>query len=336
MGTLYIDRKDVEIRSDGGAIAFYTNGKRDGGVPIKPFKRVVICGKVTIDSTVLHRLADANISVLLLSGKSLRFRGILHGRLHNNGLLRLRQYEKALSEFSVEWSVKLVKEKIAAALEFLRDVLERRSDCRSELLRVSTTLEGVIESLDETPLCGKERLRGLEGGAAAAFFSAYTVIFPPSLGFNKRNRRPPTDPVNAILSLTYTLLHWEIVREIEVIGLDPTIGFYHDFDYGRESLACDLIEPLRPLADRWIWKLFRERNFTVRDFSEGDERPGCYLKKGGRKKFYLLYEQWAGDMRGTIRESVRELARIIADKGVVKGAKIEGAKIDANTLSERE
>jgi len=315
VGTLYIDRKEVEIRSDGGAIAFYTNGRREGSAPIKPFKRVVICGKVTIDSTVLHRLADANISVLFLSGKSLKFRGSFHGRLHNNGLLRLRQYEKALSPFSIEWSVALVGEKVRAALALLLDAAEARTDCRREMLKGAAVLEGVLKSLEESPQCKKERLRGLEGGGAAAYFGAYTTLFPPSLGFSKREKRPPTDPVNAILSLTYTLLHWEVVREIEVIGLDPTVGFYHDFDYGRESLACDLIEPLRPLADRWVWKLFRERYFTARDFSEGEERPGCYLKKGGRKEFYLLYEQWAGDMRAMIKADVRGLARIVAGNG---------------------
>lgn len=319
MGTLYIDRKDVEIRSDGGAIAFYTNGRREGVAPIKPFKRVVICGKVTIDSTVLHKLADANISVLFLSGKSLRFRGALHGKLHKNGLLRLRQYEKALTGFPLEWSVILVRGKVTAALELLLEAGDARPDRRREMLKGVGVLEGVLESLDESPRCAKDRLRGLEGGAAAAYFSAYTSLFPPSLEFSGRKRRPPTDPVNAILSLTYTLLHWEVVREIEVIGLDPTIGFYHDFDYGRESLACDLIEPLRPLADRWIWKLFRERYFTARDFSEGDERPGCYLKKGGRKEFYLLYEQWVGDMRSMIRENVRGLARIVGGSGDGEG-----------------
>ena len=152
-----------------------------------------------------------------------------------------------------------------------------------------------------------ERLRGLEGGAASAYFSAYTSLFPGSLGFSKRKRRPPTDPVNALLSLTYTLLHWEAVREIELTGLDPIIGFYHDFEYGRESLACDLIEPLRPHADRWIWELFRNRVFTARDFTQGKERPGCYLKKGGRKRFYPLYEEWAKEARRRLIDDLRDL-----------------------------
>ena len=102
-----------------------------------------------------------------------------------------------------------------------------------------------------------------------------------------------------------------MVREIEVIGLDPTIGFYHQFEYGRESLACDLVEIYRPEVDRFVWGIFREREFTERDFSYDNERPGCYLKKGGKQRFYPLYEEWAKEMRPQFVETVRNLARKI-------------------------
>jgi CRISPR-associated protein Cas1 len=119
--------------------------------------------------------------------------------------------------------------------------------------------------------------------------------------------------VNAVLSLCYTLLHYEMVREIESIGLDPTIGFYHQFDYGRESLACDLVEPYRPDVDTFVYELFRTRHLTARDFAEDDERPGCYLKKGSRRRFYPAYEEWARGMRPQWVEEVRNLARRIMD-----------------------
>src|SRR4030067_376293 len=119
MGTLYIDRKDSHVRLDGNALAFYANGNRQGIVPIKPLKRVVIMGNITIDASVLHRLADNDISVLFLSGKRGRFCGILHGRLHNNGLLRIRQYEKFTDKgndsdtsFHVKFSMDIVLRKI--------------------------------------------------------------------------------------------------------------------------------------------------------------------------------------------------------------------------------
>jgi CRISPR-associated protein Cas1 len=307
MGTLYIDRKDLHIKLDGNALAFYTGRKREGLVPINPLKRVIIVGNISLETPVLHKLSDNGISVIFLSGKRLRFRGKLHGSLHNNGILRVRQYEKSLSDLSSEISIDIVKRKIESQNGFLLDIKEKRPDLRFSVTRASKILSEILEKINLQNL-DRETLRGLEGGASATYFSAFTKLFPESLKFKKRNRRPPEDPVNAMLSLCYTMLHYETVREIEVIGLDPTIGFYHQFEYGRESLACDIVELYRTDVDRFVWALFRERTFTDRDFSNDDERPGCYLKKESRKRFYPLYEEWAKGIRQRLTDEVRTLA----------------------------
>jgi CRISPR-associated protein Cas1 len=322
MGTLYIDRKDLHVKLDGNALAFYVNDEREGIVPINPLKRVVIVGNVTIDTPVLHRLSDENISVIFLSGRRMKFRGMMHGRLHNNGLLRVKQYEKSLSLFSIEFSKEIVEGKISSQLNLLKTSVEKRPDLRLSLISAINTLNKIQTSLSEfnfqpstlsfePPEGLLETLRGLEGSATAAYFSGYTTLFPESLNFKNRNRRPPKDPVNAMLSLCYTMLHYELVREIEVTGLDPIIGFYHQFEYGRESLACDLVELFRSDVDQFVWTLFRERVCTERDFINEDERAGCYLKKGSRKRFYPLYEEWAKAMRPQFTECVRALAKRI-------------------------
>ncbi|MEW6068009.1 MAG: CRISPR-associated endonuclease Cas1 [Nitrospirota bacterium] len=307
MGTLYIDRKELHIRLDGQALAFYKNGERDGLIPISPLKRVIVIGNVYIETPVLHKLSNENISVIFLSGKRLRFCGIMHGRLHNNGILRVKQYEKSLSPFSLEIAVDIVKRKVEGQKKFLLNARESRNDLRFSMTNAVGILEKILGTLNSKDI-KIETIRGLEGGASATYFKAFTEIFPESLEFKKRNRRPPEDPVNAMLSLCYTLLHFEIVREIEVIGLDPTIGFYHQFDYGRESLACDLVDLYRTDVDSFIWEIFRDRIFTVRDFAHEDERPGCYLKKESRKRFYPLYEGWAKDIRPQVVNEVRTLA----------------------------
>lgn len=329
MGTLYIDRKDLNVKLDGNALAFYANGNRVGSVPISPLKRVIVVGNVLLETPVLHKLAGENISIIFLSGKRLRFCGMLHGRMHNNGLLRLKQYEKSLlPEFAIATSKDIIARKILKQRDFIDKTREARPELRLKLTTAMSTLTGVIETIQEqlnspSSFFSKEgmkgfedqlaTLRGFEGGASASYFSAYTELFPESLEFKNRNRRPPEDPVNAMLSLCYTMLHYEMEREIEVIGLDPTIGFYHQFDYGRESLACDLVEPYRPDVDKFVYEIFRTREFTARDFAEDDERPGCYLKKGSRKRFYPLYEGWAKEMRPLWVEEVRTLARRILD-----------------------
>lgn len=313
MGTLYIDRKGLHIKQDGNSLAFYANGKKEGIVPITPLKRVVVVGSVTIESSVLSKLAEEGISVVFLSGKRLSFCGMLHGRLHNNGILRLRQYQAALAGFSLVFSRELVKRKVSAQSRLLTEAMQRRPDLRLECTTALRTLEKVLDAISGEEMTRRESLLGLEGGASAAYFAAFTRLFPLSLGFTKRKRRPPEDPVNALLSLCYTMLHFEMVREAEAIGLDPLIGFYHQFEYGRESLACDLVEPHRPKVDELVWTVFREREFTERDFSLDDERPGCYLKKESRKRFYPLYEEWIRSQRPLFIEDVRELSRRLTD-----------------------
>ncbi|MBI5307893.1 MAG: CRISPR-associated endonuclease Cas1 [Planctomycetes bacterium] len=261
MGTLYIDRKGYHIKLDGESIVFYLEGKREGIVPIRPLDRVIIAGSNTIDTSVLNKLADNGCNVIFLSGRGLQYRGVLTGRIHNNGILRVKQYEKSLNnDFVITLSKEITLEKIEKQREFLGEAIKITGS--ENVKETFCNVFGILEHIAEGITLGcesLESLRGYEGAASNAYFSAFTALFPELLGFKTRTRRPPKDPVNAMLSLCYTLIHYEAVREIQVIGLDPTIGFYHCFDYGRESLACDLIEPFRPMADRFVWELFKCR-----------------------------------------------------------------------------
>jgi CRISPR-associated protein Cas1 len=152
-----------------------------------------------------------------------------------------------------------------------------------------------------------DRIRGFEGACGASYFPGYCALFAESLGFNGRNRRPPKDPVNAALSLTYTLLHFDAVRAAYAAGLDPMVGFYHRPARGRESLACDLIEPLRPRADTWIWKLFRERELRAEHFTI--DKGACLLGKAGRERFHAAWEAYASLPRRWLR---RQCALLVA------------------------
>ena len=310
-GTAYIDRKSAELRLDGSAIAVYANGERTGTLPLAPLRRLVLIGDLLVHTSVLGRLAEQSVDVVFLSGKLQQYRGRVVGRLHRHARLRLRQYGLSSGPFALERARELVNRKLAGQLRLLTDAETKRPAERTALLRAA----GVVEAAAEKALAATslETLRGLEGGAAAAYFAALTRLFPESLSFDGRTRRPPTDPVNALLSLTYSMVHREWVRECELIGFDPLVGFYHQLDYGRESLACDLTEPCRPEVDRWIWELFRLRCFTNRDFSSDAERPGCYLKKNGRGRFYQAYEEWIASRHGAMRSEVEALARIVLD-----------------------
>lgn len=135
-------------------------------------------------------------------------------------------------------------------------------------------------------------------------------MLPPALGFTGRNRRPPRDPANAVLSLAYTLLHFEAVRAGHAAGLDPYIGFYHRPSFARASLASDLIEPLRPWLDQHLWRLFAERVLRPEHFTL--DRGACLLGKAGRERFYPCYETLIRPARRALRRSARHLAVALA------------------------
>jgi CRISP-associated protein Cas1 len=159
-----------------------------------------------------------------------------------------------------------------------------------------------------------ERLRGIEGAGASAYFGGFTQLFAPALEFTARNRRPPRDPVNACLSLGYTLLHFEAVTACHGAGLAPFIGFYHEPAYGRESLACDLVEPLRPRVDEWAWELFSSKTLRSDHFTS-EQQNGCLLDKTGRKLFYAEYERFIPPLRKLLRRFAGSSARrLIADQ----------------------
>ncbi|MEP9412486.1 MAG: CRISPR-associated endonuclease Cas1 [Candidatus Brocadia sp.] len=315
MGALYIDRKGYHIKLDGESIAFYLDGKREGIVPIRPLDRVVIVGNNTVETSVLNKLADNGCNVIFLSGRGLQYKGILTGRIHNNGMLRVKQYKKSLdNDFSLTVSKEIIIEKIGQQSRFLGEAIKIKGseNVKGAFCNAFGILENIAQSI--TSGCESlESLRGYEGAASNAYFSAFTGLFPESLGFAIRTRRPPKDPVNAMLSLCYTLIHYEAVREIQVAGLDPTIGFYHCFDYGRESLACDLIEPFRPVADWFVWEMFKDGKYTPENFVR--ENDGVYLKKDARKEFYPVYEAWVEPVRKDIARKIRDiLARIMDGK----------------------
>lgn len=133
-------------------------------------------------------------------------------------------------------------------------------------------------------------LMGTEGSATAMYFQAYGRMFRQELRFEVRSKRPPKDPVNALLSLGYTLLTNEILAHVIAAGLDPYLGFLHGVVYGRPALALDLIEEFRhPFIDRFVLNLFNNELLTAGDFRpvEGD---GVYLTNDALKTFLQRYE----------------------------------------------
>lgn len=315
MTTLYIDRKDIELRVSSGVLEFHEPTGRRGSVPLARIERLVLRGRVQLSTSVLGALTEAGAGVLSLSGRQSRYLATCVGRPHNDVVRRLGQFDAYRApDTRVKWSRTLIVAKKKAQLRLLRRALDRRPDQRRSLTRAIAQLEALRDRVaDEERPPSIASLLGIEGAGAAAYFSGLRALFPPSLQFRGRNRRPPRDPVNACLSLGYTLLHFEAVIACHAVGLDPLLGLYHEPAFGRESLAADVIEPLRPHVDEWVWTLFRDRTLTARNFREN--QGAVLLGKAARQHFYAAFHPLGLGLRRLLRRQMRVAAREFERRG---------------------
>jgi CRISPR-associated protein Cas1 len=315
MGTLYIDRREVDLRQEGPRLVVYEAGARTGAIPVSHLERVVVYRRAVVDTAVLGALAEGGVGFVVVNQRRPERTVHLIGRSHNDVGRRLAQFARFREEdWRLGWSVRLIAHKLRAQRRVLLRALAERPDARRALTAAARALEERLASL-RAPGEGLTRgaVRGIEGAGAAAYFRGFTALFPDSLGFKGRNRRPPRDPVNACLSLGYTLLHAEAVVAAHAAGLEPLLGFYHEPAFGRDSLAADLIEPLRPKVDVWVWGLFRRRDLRAESFRQ--DRGACLLDKEGREVFYRQWEPAARPLRRALRRHANLLARALAHEG---------------------
>ena len=321
MTSLYVDRRGVTLKADGEALVFFENGERVGTVPLAPLSRVFLRGDVTLSSSLLGKLGERRIGVVVLSGRKAEPTMLL-GRPHNDAARRVAQYRLSLDgDFCLRFSRAIVEAKLRAQATFLAERRDTEPMSRYVLTVAGRRLDSAIAAVDEQASIGC--LRGLEGAGAATYFGGFGDLLPPRLKFSHRNRRPPKDPVNAVLSLGYTLLHAEAVLALFGAGLDPFIGFYHALDFGRESLACDIVEPLRIEVDRHALMLFRTEKLRMDDFSMTD--GACLLGKAGRTRFYAEWECLAERLRKQLTASIADVSAAICLTGVVAVAPVVDA-----------
>jgi CRISPR-associated protein Cas1 len=313
MSTLLLDRAQLEVRCEGDALALYEAGQRRGTVPVHLLERCIIHGAGTrLDSGVLLRLAEAGVATVLFSPRLGRRVATVLGPAHDDAAVRLAQARRVLdAAWSLDWARQIVRAKLARQRRVIAHWAAARPDARKPLFDANATVAAALARLGSA--ADADTLRGLEGSAARAHFAALAAVLPTALSFAGRNRRPPRDPANAALSLAYTLLHVQAVQACHAAGLDALLGFYHRPAHGRESLASDLIEPLRPRVDLWVWERFRTRE--LRDDHFTTDRGACLLGKAGRSAFYAAWQRDAAAPQRWLRAATRGLARALREEG---------------------
>lgn len=307
MGTVYIDRRGTRLEFDRGAVVVREPNANPSSIPLSHIERLVVVGNVHLSSHLLNRLAQNGSTVTLIPGRGVRRSAFMQCHAHGDVARRIGQFRLATDEaLQAHWAKRLVLTRVAGQQRLLHSALHTRADLRHPLVVALRELRGARQELftSESTL---QEIRGWEGAATAAFFRGYRHLFPASLDFTKRNRRPPKDPVNAALSLAYTLIHTDALRAITRTGLEPMIGVLHKPTFGRDSLACDLTEVARARAERLVWRLFAEQTLDQRSFSKTQD--AVLLGKAGRSLFFRAYEASAWMHRRWLMRIAQGFAR---------------------------
>lgn len=286
-------------------------------VPLGQVEQVVLFGNIGLTTPAIDALLAQNSQVVFLTQNG-TYRGRLVGQLTPHVPLRRAQYA-CLNDAA--FTLELAKAFTRAKLEHQRALLLRNT--REERSQgVQAVAERLNRALDELPRkTSLESLRGLEGASTAAYFSALRTFFAPEWKFRDRNRRPPADPVNVLLSFGYTLLTQAAIGAVETVGLDPYAGFLHEYVYNRPALALDLLEEFRPMIDGVVMWACRAGQVKVDDFSPGPPERPVVLSEAGKRRFVQAYETRLDQphlhpLRGLkfpLRQCLIEQARQLAD-----------------------
>lgn len=313
MSTLYIDRQGSALRIDSGVLHITTpDGQANRRLPIKYLDRVVLRTDTQLSSKVLCELAEHGVNLIALSGRGGQKVAQTTGTAHNDARRRWQQVlTLSNAQTCAQLARHIVHTKIRRQLATLVHIAQLSADLRKPLHDGQRHLNKVLDLLKSGEAYTLDQLRGLEGSAAASYFEAYFSAFAPALGATTRNRRPPRDPVNAVLSLSYTMLYGQAHAACWSAGLDPALGALHTLSHGRAALACDLMEPYRPSVDLWVWQQFRQGNLRAEHFGH-DGSGACLMGKAARSYFYPAWEMTARKRQRSLLLYARALAKALA------------------------
>jgi CRISP-associated protein Cas1 len=315
---LYVQEQGAYVSKIGESLAVKVDGSVATRVGLKDVSQLVLCGNIQVSTQTLHLLCEADIPVCYLSS-GMWFYGIVHGHSLRNAYDRAAQFAAASV---AERCLMFAKSVVVDKAQNQRTVLRRNAPPSKELDTILDDMDRLIDSVPKAE--SLQSLLGLEGSAAARYFSQFATMLRPrdfeaKWDFNSRNRRPPRDPVNAMLSFAYALLAKECTVALLSEGLDPYWGFYHQPRHGRPALALDLMEPLRPvIADSVVITAINTNMVGKKDFETA--ASGCAMNSAGRTALLRAYEARLDqlithpvfDYRCSWRSVIRLQARLLA------------------------
>ncbi len=288
LNTLYITNPDYYLSLDGENIVVLMKKEEIGRVPFHNLEAVVTCGFQGASPALMKACTDRNVGLSFVSSSG-RFLARVSGEQKGNVLLRRQQYRVADNDSSFSYAKHFILGKLYNARgvveRAVRDHAERLdADCLKKVSEYLKNALVAVEGCEELSV-----LRGIEGEAASQYFSVFDELIlqqKEGFSFHGRNKHPPQDNINAMLSFAYTLLCTMCASALETTGLDPYVGFMHTDRPGRCSLALDLMEELRSVfADRFVLSLVNRRMISSGDFIKKED--GAVLMKDDARKLFV-------------------------------------------------
>lgn len=292
LNTLYVTSENSYLALDGENIVIYDDNKEIGRLPLHNLEGIVSFGYRGTSPALMGACVDQNISLVYISPQG-KFLARISGKVRGNVFLREQQYDSSKNDSK---SLEIAKNNIIGKIYNAKWILKRAVRDHSMQIdaeRVCNVADRLHKHLAYVRNCNaKDELRGFEGKAASDYFGVFDELIlqqKKDFTFQRRNKRPPLDEVNAMLSFVYTLLSNMYVSALESVGLDPCVGYMHTERPGRVSLALDMMEELRPVfADRFVLSLINKKMITKKNFTQ-KENGAVLINDDGRK---IILTEW--------------------------------------------
>ena len=289
LNTLYITRQETYLHKERETIVIKQGDDKLGQFPALTIGNILCFGLVTVSPPLMGYCAEQGIGLSFYTEYG-RFLARVQGKQTGNVLLRRTQYRVADDAVKANQIARVM---VAAKIANARSILMRDLRNHGENPAMVEIIRRLSDSLKRCELSESVgQTMGIEGEAGASYFSVFNeLLHDGEFKFEGRIRRPPTDPVNALLSFTYSLITQECVSALMGVGLDPYVGFLHQDRPGRASLALDLLEEFRsPWADRFVITLFNRKQLQKNDFTY--EASGAVkLTDDARKKVLVAFQE---------------------------------------------
>lgn len=291
--TVYVDTQGAYLNRVKDHLVVRLQGEKETTIPLNDLAQLVLLGRVEISTPAVHALAEKGIPTMLLNAYG-RFIAAVQPAPAKNIELRRRQFAQTAEP---DARLRLARKWIAAKLRNSRTLLRRFARNHPEHAEPLDAATDELKRLERQAerATTLDRLLGLEGNAARVYYACWPKLLRQELfDWTARSRRPPRDPVNAVLSFAYTLLTKDAFAAAMVAALDPYCGAFHADRFGRPALALDLMEPFRPVvADSVALSLVNNRRIAAGDFTQ--TKHACLLNRSGRRALMQEYEARMAD-----------------------------------------